>query len=83
MDAHLGELAFYNKRSKPVLDDYYLHSHTFYNREILISTIKDYINCFENNNSNLLKITFKFGRGVLPLTLELIEMIFHIFASTH
>lgn len=60
------------------LDDYYLISHTFYNKEILISNIKDYINCFEYNNSNLLKLTFKFGSGVLPSTLELIQMIFNI-----
>ncbi|MHA2009420.1 MAG: hypothetical protein ACXABO_18840 [Promethearchaeota archaeon] len=60
------------------LDDYYLISHTYYNKEILIKSIKDYINCFENNNSNLLKLTFKFGRGVLPLTLDLIGTILNI-----
>jgi hypothetical protein len=55
------------------LDDYYLVSHTFYDKIGIIKIINDYINCFQTNNPNLLKLVFKFGSGVLPLTLNLIQ----------
>lgn len=61
------------------LDDYYLVSHTFYDKLGIINIIKDYINCFQTNNSNLLKLVFKFGSGVLPLTLNLIQDIRELF----
>jgi hypothetical protein len=63
------------------LDDYYLISQTFYNRQAIIDFIRDYINCFQIDNPNLLTLTFKFGSGVLPLTLKLIEEIFHQYQS--
>ena len=55
------------------LDDYYLVSHTFYDKIGIINIINDYINCFQTNNPNPLKLIFKFGSGVLPLTLNLIQ----------
>jgi hypothetical protein len=61
------------------LDDYYLFSHTIYDRTELIDFIKDCINCFQNDNPNLLKLTFKFGGGVLTLTLKLMEQIIDVF----
>jgi len=61
------------------LDDYYLFSHTVYKMTELIDFIKDCANCFQNDNPNLLNITFKFGGGVLTLTLKLIEQIIDVF----
>jgi len=61
------------------LDDYYLFSHTIYDRTELIDFIKDCINCFQTDNPNLLNLTFKFGGGVLTLTLKLIEQIIDVF----
>ena len=63
------------------LDDYYLVSHTFYDREGIITTVKDYINCFQLDNPNPLKLTFKFGSGLLPMTIELIEGISEFFRN--
>ncbi|MFX0080252.1 MAG: hypothetical protein ACFE94_00715 [Candidatus Hodarchaeota archaeon] len=61
------------------LDDYYFDSHTFYDENILIDFIKDYVNFFQRGNPNLLKLTFKFGSGVLILTSRLIERVFNAF----
>jgi len=63
------------------LDDYYLISHTIYNRTELIDLIKSYIECFQINNPNILDLTFKFGSGVIALTLKLIEQIIDAFQS--
>ncbi|MFX0029284.1 MAG: hypothetical protein ACFE8B_08745 [Candidatus Hermodarchaeota archaeon] len=61
------------------LDDYYLISHTFYDKSGIINLVKDYVNCFQTNNPNPLRITFKFGSGVLPIPLKLIEAISDFF----
>jgi hypothetical protein len=63
------------------LDDYYLFSHTIYKRTDLIDLIKSYIECFQINNPNILNLTFKFGSGVIALTLKLIEQIIDAFQS--
>ncbi|MFX1278334.1 MAG: hypothetical protein ACFFA3_02890 [Promethearchaeota archaeon] len=63
------------------LDDYYLVSHTFYDREGIITIVKDYINCFQSDNPNPLKLTFKFGSGLLTMTIELIERISELFRN--
>lgn len=61
------------------LDDFYFNSHTFYNQNILIDFIKDYNDCFQKDNPDLLQLTFKFGSGVLTLTSQLIEQIINLF----
>lgn len=58
------------------LNDFYLNSHTIYIRDRLIKKIRIYINALQENNSNPLKLTFKFGRGIMPITLNLIEQLF-------
>ena len=63
------------------LDGYYLISHTFYDKKAFIISIKDYIECFQNEDLNQLKLTFKFGGGILPLTLNLIEKILNIYQT--
>ncbi|MFX1375019.1 MAG: hypothetical protein ACFFA0_04345 [Promethearchaeota archaeon] len=65
------------------LDDYYLASHTFYDKSGIIEFIKDYINCFQINNPNLLKLRFKFGSGVLQLTSRLIQEITELFPNRY
>ncbi|MGQ4874078.1 MAG: hypothetical protein ACP6IY_08415 [Promethearchaeia archaeon] len=68
---HLGLAVF--------LDDFYLISHTFYNKEDLISKVFEYINYFEpkqNNNGNF-NLTFKFGRGLFQLVQELSDEFFN------
>lgn len=56
------------------LDDYYLISHTFLDTDTFIDSIRSYINCFQKGEQYLSKLTFKFGSGVLPLTLNLIKI---------
>ncbi|MHA1985062.1 MAG: hypothetical protein ACW98D_00335 [Promethearchaeota archaeon] len=63
------------------LDDYYLFSHTIYKGSKLIDLIKNYIECFQINNPDKLNLTFKFGSGVIALTLKLIEQIIDAFQS--
>ena len=63
------------------LDDYYLISHTFYDKRAFINSIKDYIDCFQNENLNQLKLIFKFGSGILPLTLNLINNVLNIYQT--
>ncbi|MFW9939873.1 MAG: hypothetical protein ACFFFT_02440 [Candidatus Thorarchaeota archaeon] len=61
------------------LEDYYLNSHTFYDEKVIIDVIKDYIDCFQNDNADPLQLTFKFGSGVLTITSRLIHRILDIF----
>ena len=63
------------------LDDFFLISHTFYDKKDFIEFIKDIINYFQDDNPNLMILKFKFGRGVLPLTFELLKNIFDLFNS--
>ena len=63
------------------LDDFFLISHTFYDKKDFIEFIKDIINYFQDDNPNLMILKFKFGRGVLPLTFELLKNIFVLFNS--
>jgi len=61
------------------LDDYYLNSHTFYDENKIIDYIKDYTDCFQRDNPDLIQLIFKFGSGVLTLTSKLIHRILHLF----
>jgi hypothetical protein len=61
------------------LDDYFLISQTIYNEEDLINKIKDYVDYLQNSDKSFLNLNFKFGRGILPLTLHLVSRIFNIF----
>ncbi|MFW9866167.1 MAG: hypothetical protein ACFFEN_08735 [Candidatus Thorarchaeota archaeon] len=63
------------------IDDYYLISQTFYDKTGIIDFIKDYIICFQIDNPNVLTLTFKFGSGVLPLTINLIEEVFNLYQN--
>lgn len=58
------------------LDDFYLNSHTIFEKNNLIEKIRIYVNALQKNNPNQLKLVFKFGRGIIPITLKLIEQIF-------
>lgn len=62
---HIGLVVF--------LDDYYLNSQTFFKKEELLNKVIKYIETFQNDAPNSLNLKFKFGRGVLPITLELIS----------
>ena len=61
------------------IDDFYFNSHTFYDQNILIDFIKDYVDCFQKDNPDLLQLIFKFGSGVLTLTSQLIDKIINLF----
>lgn len=67
---HIGLVVF--------LDDYFLISHTIYDKEDLIKKLKKYIEFLQNDDQSLLKLNFKFGRGVVPITLNLVSQIFNI-----
>lgn len=61
------------------LDDYYLNSHTIYEKENYIKIINDYIICFQKEGSNLMRLNFKFGRGVIEITSDLLKRVFEAF----
>ncbi|MFX1389901.1 MAG: hypothetical protein ACFE9Z_07570 [Promethearchaeota archaeon] len=61
------------------LDDLFLMSHTIYDKSVFIEFIKDIVNCFQKDNPSLLKLDFKFGNGVLALTVELVKEIYNYF----
>jgi len=67
---HIGLVVF--------LDDYFLISHTIYDKPDLIKKLKKYIEFLQNDDQSLLKLNFKFGRGVVPITLNLVSQIFNI-----
>jgi len=58
------------------LDDYYLDSFCCYEKDELLVAITNFIHAFQDNNPNLMELTFKLGMGVPSLTCELIENIF-------
>lgn len=68
---HIGLVVF--------LDDYFLISHTIYDKKDLINKLKDYAEYLQTSDKSILKLNFKFGRGVLPLTFHLVSQIFSIF----
>ena len=61
------------------LDDFYLISHTIIEKDELIEKIRIYINALQENNPNPLRLIFKFGRGIMPITVKIIEQIFRDF----
>ena len=69
---HIGLLIY--------LDDYYLNSHTIYNKEDLIIKIKDYVQGLQKTD-DLISLKFKFGKGVLPMTINLINSIYNLFKN--
>jgi hypothetical protein len=58
------------------LDDFYLSSHTIYDRDRFIEKIRIYINALQESNPDPLNLIFKFGRGIMPITIILIEQIY-------
>jgi len=70
---HIGIVTF--------LDDYYLISHTIYDKKDFIALIKDYVLCFQKKNEDLMKLIFKFGGGVVPITTNLINKVYNYFKS--
>ncbi|TFG21974.1 MAG: hypothetical protein EU532_14750 [Promethearchaeota archaeon] len=61
------------------LDDYYLISHCCFDKQDLLNKIKNYIKYFQIDNPHQIKLTLKFGRGVLPVTQELVQETYHLF----
>ncbi|MFW9938474.1 MAG: hypothetical protein ACFFD5_12555 [Candidatus Thorarchaeota archaeon] len=63
------------------LDNYYLDSYCCYKMEELIEKIIKIIKIFQKNNPYLIDVDFKFGRGVLSITYELVKRIYKIFKN--
>lgn len=63
------------------LDDFFLQSHTIYKKEQFIEVINDYILCFQKEGSNPMLFTFKFGRGVIPITIDLLKRVYETFKN--
>ncbi len=63
------------------LDDYYLESNTYYLKEDLLNSIENYVNYLQEDISRPLNLEFKFGRGILQITLELVRNIFSLFKN--
>ena len=64
------------------LDDYYLISHCCFEKRDLLNKIKHYIKNFQKDNPDLLKVTLKFGRGVLPVTQDLVQQVYQLLNET-
>lgn len=63
------------------LDDLFLISHTIYDKKEFIEFINDKVGCFQKDTPFLMKLEFKFGSGVLPLTIELLKEVYDSFGS--
>ncbi|MHA2280554.1 MAG: hypothetical protein ACXAC5_06860 [Promethearchaeota archaeon] len=63
------------------LDDYYLQSHTIYKKEMFMEVINDYILCFQKEDSNPIALIFKFGRGVISVTIDLLNQVYESFKN--
>lgn len=61
------------------LDGHFFYSKTFHSNEKLISNISKCTEYIGEDNENKIQTIFKFGRGVLSLTLKLIKKIYDIF----
>lgn len=60
------------------LDDFYLDSYCCFEKSELIKTIKTYIDFFHNNNTIILNLNFKLGKGIISITFDLVKTIFNI-----
>ena len=63
------------------LDNYYLISHTIYEKEDFFRFIMDVVKSFKNGNSYQMELEFKIGSGVLPISLELVKKLYQIFKN--
>ncbi|MHA1931133.1 MAG: hypothetical protein ACW96X_01260 [Promethearchaeota archaeon] len=63
------------------LDDYYLQSHTIYNKEKLIEVINEYLLSFQEIDSNPIRLIFKFGRGIKSITIDLLNLVYETFQT--
>ncbi len=70
---HIGLVVF--------LDDYFLASHTIYDKNDFIKVIKEFITCFQKNNPNLINLQFKFGRGFARITIDLVKETYNSFKN--
>ncbi|MHA2180009.1 MAG: hypothetical protein ACXAAH_01155, partial [Promethearchaeota archaeon] len=57
------------------LDDYYLQSHTIYNSENFLEVINNYLLSFHGADSNPIRLIFKFGRGMISITIDLLKLV--------
>ncbi|MFW9969856.1 MAG: hypothetical protein ACFFDF_06620 [Candidatus Odinarchaeota archaeon] len=65
---HLGLVIF--------LDDYYLNSYTIFDKDRFIEKVRTYINALQKSNPDPLRLVFKFGRGIMPITFNLIDQLY-------
>jgi hypothetical protein len=63
------------------LDDYYLDSYCCFENSDFFAIIQKYIAVFEEDNPTLMKLNFKFGRGVLDITYDLVKQIYIMFQN--
>ncbi|MFX1574001.1 MAG: hypothetical protein ACFFB0_14735 [Promethearchaeota archaeon] len=63
------------------LDNFYLISHTIYEKREFFRIIIDVIRSFKINNSCPLELEFKLGSGVLSITIELVRSLYQLFKN--
>jgi hypothetical protein len=61
------------------LDDLFFISRTIYDKTKFIDFIYNIVTCFQKNNPILINLKFKFGNGVLLLSIELLRKVFDVF----
>jgi hypothetical protein len=63
------------------LDDLFLISHTIFDKKKFLEFIIDKVDCFQKDNPYFMNLVFKFGSGILPLTIELLNQVYDHFGG--
>ncbi len=61
------------------LDDYYLNSYCCFEISEIFTIIQKYYETFQKDSQEILFLDFKLGRGVLPITFDLVKHIYRIY----
>ena len=61
------------------LDDYYLNSYCCFEISEIFTIIQKYYETFQKDSQEIIFLDFKLGRGVLPITFDLVKHIYRIY----
>lgn len=61
------------------LEGYYLYSYCCFKPNEVVEKVMKYFECFQTNNQNNIKVTFKLGNGVLAIAINLVNQIYSVF----
>jgi len=61
------------------LEDYYLNSYCCFEISEIFTIIQNYYETFQKDSQEIMFLDFKLGRGVLPITFDLVKHIYRIY----